>query len=422
MLYRGGTTLLSPFAHLFLNLRARRIKEDATRLGERLGQATSARPRGDLVWLHGASIGEGLALLPLIDALQARGIVALLTTGTRTSADVVGQRLPNGALHQYVPLDLPAAMHGFLDHWRPRLLILAESEVWPNMLISCSARNIPVVVVNGRLSASSHARWRRVSRLARPLFAAPAIVLAQTDEHAARFADLGARNVRVIGNLKYDRAPPSVDLGMLAQLRAMAGTRPIIVAVSTHAADEAVVLRTVVTLRAKHDDLLTVIVPRDVSRGTAIAAAGVEGGLAVALRSRGDTASSQVDLLVGDTFGEMGLWLRLASVAIIGKSFGPGGGQTPIEAAQCGAAIVHGPSVEAFADVFVALRHAGGALPVADSAALAVALDDLLSDPVRRRAMARAAAVTADAMRGATARTLHALQPYLPNAQQGVAA
>ena len=416
-LYRGGTTLLSPLARIFLKARARHNKEDATRLDERLGRAQCARPHGDLIWLHGASIGEGLALLPLIGALQARGTISLLTTGTRASAEVLGNRLPNGALHQFVPLDLPDAIGAFLDHWRPRMLVLAESELWPNMLMSCHARRIPVVIVNGRLSSASHARWRRVPSLARALFGAPAFVLAQSDEHAARFSELGARDVRVIGNLKHDRAPPPVDLGTLAQFRALVGTRPVVVAVSTHAADEPIILHAIAQIRAKHRDLLTVIVPRDASRGMAVAAAAHETGLAVALRSRGDTASPQIDALLGDTFGEMGLWLRLASVAMIGKTFGGGGGQTPIEAAQCGAAIVHGPSVAAFADVFAALGRAGGALCVPDGDALAAAVDALLSNPAHRRAMARAASATVDELRGATARTVQALEPFLANAQ-----
>ena len=411
-LYRGGTLLLAPLARSFLELRVQRGKEDRARLGERLGYPTLPRPAGDLVWLHGASIGEGLALLPLIAALRHRGFVPLLTTGTGSSAAMLDGRLPDGALHQRAPLDLPAALKTFLDHWRPAMLVLAESELWPNILRACEMRTIPVVVVNGRLSLRSHARWRRAPGSARALFGAPRLVLAQTDEHAARFSDLGARDVRVAGNLKHDRAPPPADPEELARLRAEVDTRPVLVAASTHPADEPIVLRTVGHILKKHRDLLTVIVPRDVARGATVAAMARDVDFVAALRSEGGAITAQTDVLVADTFGEMGLWLRLASVAFIGKTF-DGGGQTPIEAAQCGAAIVHGPSVDAFADVFAALDRDGGAICVRDGDALAEAIIALLADPTRRRSLARAAAVTVEGMRGATARTLDALTPLL---------
>ncbi len=412
-LYRGGTVLLSPFALAFLVMRARAGKEDRAGFGERLGQPTIARPRGKLVWLHGASIGEGLALLPLIAALRQRGFAVLLTTGTRSSAQVLDGRLPDGALHQLAPLDFPNAVARFLGHWQPDMLVLAESELWPNILLGCKTREIPVVVVNGRLSEKSHTRWRRAPEAARQLFATPECVLAQTDTDAARFADLGARDVRVAGNLKHDRAPPPVDAEELARWRAALGTRPVLAAASTHATDEPVILRAIERLRETHRDLLTVIVPRDISRAPAIAAEMQKAGHVCAMRSHSDAITAQTDMLVADTVGEMGLWLRLASIAIIGKTFDVGGGQTPIEAAQCGAAIVYGPSVDAFADVFAALDVSGGALCVHESSALADAVDRLLSNPAHRRKMARAATTTVDNLRGATVRTLDVLLPLL---------
>ena len=415
-LYWGATALLSPFARLFLEARARRGKEDLSRIGERVGRTQMRRPPGPLVWLHGASIGEGLALLPLIAHLHARGFVVLLSTGTWSSAKVLGSRLPPGVLHQFAPLDLPGAVRTFLDHWRPLALLLAESELWPNMIRGCAARAIPVALVNGRMSERSFARWRRAPRMARAIFDMLALCAAQSEDHARRFAGLGARNLIVVGNLKYDGAPPPSDALTLARLRALVGSRPVLVAASTHDGEEAIVLAAHSALVRRYPDLLTILAPRDVSRGPEIAALVAAAGMTCSVRSRdvtqGAAPGSDAQVYVADTVGEMGLWLRLASVAVIGKTFSAGGGQTPVEAVRCGAVVLHGPSVYQFAEAFAALDRAGGALEVSE-ATLSETIAMLLGDPAMSRAMTRAASKTLDALAGATTRTLAALEPLL---------
>lgn len=413
--YRGATALLSPFARLFLEARARRGKEDLSRLGERLGRTRMRRPPGQLVWLHGASIGEGLALLPLIAHLRARGFVVLLSTGTWSSAKVLAARLPPGVLHQFAPLDLPGAVRAFLDHWRPFALLLAESELWPNMIRHCAARAIPVALVNGRMSERSFARWRRAPRMARAIFDMLALCAAQSETYARRFAGLGARNLIVVGNLKYDGAPPPVDSLALARLRASVGPRPVLVAASTHEGEEEIVLAAHRALSRRHPDLLTILAPRDVSRASDIAALASDAGMTCSVRSREAAIAPEMQVYVADTFGEMGLWLRLASVAVVGKTFGTGGGQTPAEAVRCGAVVLHGPSVYQFAEAFAALDNTGGALQVSE-ASLSETIATLLGDPARCRAMTSAASKTLDALAGATARTLSALEPILSRA------
>lgn len=417
--YRFGTALLSPFARRFLEARARRGKEDPARLGERMGRTRAIRPPGPLLWLHGASIGESLALLPLIAHLRRRGFVILLSTGTQGSAQVLASRLPPGVLHQFAPLDLPVAVRAFLDHWRPLALVLAESELWPNTIAACAARAIPVALVNARLSKRSFARWSRAPRMARALLGTLALCAAQSEDHARRFAGLGARNLIVAGNLKYDGAPPPGDALELARLRAAIGPRPVLLAASTHDGEEEIVLAAHMAAAARHPDLLTIVAPRDISRGGDIVAVVSASGLTVAVRSRGDEIAPRVQVFVADTFGEMGLWLRLASVAVIGKTFGKtfgsGGGQTPAEAVRCGAVVLHGPSVHNFAEIFAALDEAGGAILV-DAQSLGPMIATLLDDPAGARALARAASKTLDALAGATARTLAALEPVLARA------
>lgn len=424
-LYRGGTTLLSPFAGLFLAARVRRGKEDPVRLEERTGRSRVARPPGDLIWLHGASIGESLALLPLIARLRERDFAILVTTGTQSSAQVLAARLPPGVLHQFVPLDLPGAMRAFLDHWRPAALVLAESELWPNMIHACFARGVPVSLVNARLSERSFARWRRAPSMARAMLDRIALCAAQSEDDARRFAGLGAHNLIVTGNLKHDGAPPPFDSLELARLRAAVGPRPVLVSASTHDGEDEIVVAAHKAVSQHYPDLLTIVAPRDISRSGAVAAIATDAGLNVAIRSRGGAIAPDAQVFVADTFGEMGLWLRLASVVVIGKTFGRasgvGGGQTPAEAVRCGAVVLHGSSVYNFADVFAALDRAGGALEVSETT-LAETIAMLLREPETRRAMARAASKTLDALAGGTGRTFAALEPVLARVPRGSSA
>ena len=216
MLYRAAGGVFTPIAPRFLRWRATRGKEDASRLTERLGVARLPRPDGPLVWLHGASIGEGLALLPLIESIARSGAHALVTTGTLSSARVVAGRLPPGAIHQFVPLDCPAFARRFLDHWRPDAAIFAESEIWPNLILETQRRGAPLFLANARMSDRSVERWRRAPRTAAALLRAFDRIFAQGAADARRFESLGALHVAVAGNLKYDVAPPPAAPQMLA--------------------------------------------------------------------------------------------------------------------------------------------------------------------------------------------------------------
>lgn len=382
-------------------------------MGERLGRAGAARPPGPLVWLHGASIGEALALTPLFAPLAERATL-LLTTGTVTGAAVVAPRLASGALHQFAPLDLPGAVSRFLDHWRPDALLLAESELWPNTIGACHKRGVPVCVVNARLSERSFRRWRWAARSARDLFGRLALCLAQSPDHAARFAALGAPCTAVTGNLKWDAPAPWADGDAFARLRAALGSRPVLLGVSTHPGEEAMLLDAHCALRARWPTLLTILAPRDIGRGGRIARLAAERGLDAGLRSAQTAIGPTCDVLVADSVGEMGLWLGVATIAVVGKTFGRGGGQNPLEAAKSRVPLVHGPSTFQFEDVFASLGEAGGAIALSDPASLSAVLEELLADPARRVAIARRAARAVDALGGAAARTLAALAPLLP--------
>lgn len=413
-LYRAATTLFGPAATPYLRRRTVRGKEDAARLPERRGLSGRARPAGRLVWLHGASVGEGLALLPLVERLVGRGLKVLVTTGTVSSARILGERLPAGALHQFVPLDVPSMVRRFLDHWRPELAILAESELWPNLMIETTRRSIPLVLVNARLSRRSFERWRRLPRFIGPLLGLVDLCLAQSAADAERFLALGMPRVEVAGNLKFDASPPPADLASLERLGEAVGHRPLWLAASTHPDEEALLLDVHARLAAGRPDLLTVIAPRHVDRGAAIAAAAAAHGIVAGRRSLADAVTAGTGLYVADTMGELGLLYRLAPVVFMGKSLaGEGGGQNPLEPAKLGCCILHGPAVANFAEIYALLGARGGAQVVADGAALTAAVAHLLDDPEALDLGASAAAAAIEAGAGATDRIMAALDRLL---------
>lgn len=412
-IYRAAAAALAPFSRLALWRRAQRGKEDPARLGERRGQPGRPRPEGRLAWLHGASVGEGLALLPLVARLIDKGFSVLVTTGTVTSSRILAQRLPAGAFHQFAPLDAPAFVARFLDHWRPDLFILAESEIWPNMIAAAHARGAPIIMVNARLSPRSFARWRRLPGLIAALLGKIDLCLAQSRDDAARLLALGAPRVDAIGNLKYDVDAPPADPENLQALTQAVGARPVWIAASTHPGEETILFDVHRRLEARFPGLLTVIAPRHPDRGPALAAEAAGAGLKASLRSRGEPIADETQIYIGDTIGELGLFYRLSSVIFMGKSLAGGGGQNPIEPAKLGSAILHGPSIGNFIDVFGALDSQGGALVVQNGEDLARQLEALLSDPALLRHVAENSRRIVGELGGATDRIMFALEPYI---------
>ncbi len=396
-LYRGLTTLGAPVISLYLDRRKRRGKEDSLRFAERLGRAGRPRPPGPLVWIHAASVGESLSMLPLVERLCARKLAVLLTTGTVTSARLMAERLPPGALHQYVPVDRMAYVRGFLDHWRPDLALWAESEFWPNMLAESHRRGIPLVLVQGRISAKSFAGWKKVPGFIRKLLSCFDLCLAQTEDDAHRLKALGSRDTRCLGNLKYAATPLPADETELDRLKTAMAGRPVWLAASTHPGEEAIIAEVHHTLAPCFPGLLTLIVPRHPQRGPDIAREMLALGLSAGLRSSGELPHAGTQVHVADTMGELGLFYRLADIVFMGKSLTVGGGQNPFEPARIGAAVLFGPAMDNFPDMAPRMVAAGAAIQVADGDGLAEALGWLLADPARTARMKQAAARWAEA-------------------------
>jgi 3-deoxy-D-manno-octulosonic-acid transferase len=401
----------SPFAPLLLRERASRGKEDHARLGERLGMASLARPDGKLVWVHGASVGESVSALPLIEKLLARRWPVLVTSGTVTSAQIMQARLPLGAIHQYVPLDTPRATARFLDHWQPRLGLFVESDLWPNLILTAAERGVRLALVNARISARSALGWRRARATAAALLERFALVLAQDEDVAARFRELGARDVRMVGSLKADAPPLAADEAALAGLRAPIGARPVLLAAQTHPGEDETVLPAHDMLRARHPDLLTILVPRHPERGADIAM--LCGERAAVRRSLGGTIAGDTAVYIADTLGELGLFYRLASFCFLGGTLVPMGGHNPLEPAVLRRAVLAGPHRANSARAFQAILEAQGFGGVASSADIACEAARLLGDPEAARAAGEAAARGAASQSGAVARTLEALDSLL---------
>lgn len=414
--YRTSMSLLRPLAPLVLKIRERGGKEDPRRRSERLGIATVARPSGVLCWVHAASVGETNAVLPVIEALgSARpDLHFLLTTGTVTSAGLAERRLGPNAVHQYVPLDAPEYAARFLDHWQPDLAVFTESEIWPSLILETSARNIPIALVNARLSHRSRRRWQRNKAMAVPLFSRFSIVLAQNDRMALGFSAVGARNVVSVGNLKIDAPPPPVDLNELERLKGALGGRPVFAAASTHEGEEETVAVAHRALTRHFEGLCTIIAPRHPERGTALAEALKNLGFNVSQRSLGALPTPRTEIYIADTIGELGTLYALAPVAFIGGSLVDRGGQNPIEAVRHGAAVLTGPHWHNFRDAYRTLLRHEGAIEVKSSTDIAAAVSRLFDSPAELQRMRSGATQALDTLSGALDLTVQALLRYLP--------
>ncbi|MCX7889317.1 MAG: 3-deoxy-D-manno-octulosonic acid transferase [Rhodobacteraceae bacterium] len=390
-LYLAACALAWPLAGPLARVRRRLGREDAARWGERLGRTQLARPPGRLVWIHAASVGESLSVLPVVARLAAAGTEVLVTTNTVTSASLMQARLPPGARHQFLPYDFGPGLPRFLRRWRPDAAVLVEADLWPRLILLAHRRGVPLLLANARMSARSFARWSARPATARALLGRFARVLAPDEAMAGRLAALGvpAGRILVSGPLKAGGGPLPFDAAERDRLAAAFGGRPRWLAASTHAGEEAVAAAAHRLAAADVPGLLLVLAPRHPARGDEVAGLLRAAGLRVARRSAGEDPGD-ADVYLADTLGEMGLWFGLCPVAFMGGSLIPAGGHNPHEPAAQGAAILAGPEVGNFAAAYGALAAAGGAATVRDAATLAAAVV-ALQDPARRAAMVAAA-------------------------------
>ena len=410
-LYAAATGLAEPLAPALLARRANRGKEDPTRVRERLGHASVARPPGPLVWLHGVSVGESLSLLPLAQALNTPGRTLLVTSGTRTSAELLATRLPAGVIHQYAPVDGPAAVRRFLEHWRPDAGVLVESELWPNLILGAKAMGVKLALVSARMTQASADGWARAPGAARALLTAFDLILPQEAQTRARLENLGARTGPTL-NLKMVGDPLPYDPAELTRLKAAIGERKVVLAASTHPGEEEIIAG---AFQATGLDALLIVAPRHPERGATVAALLTAQGFKTARRGAGEPLDAGTQAYVADTLGEMGLLFRAADVAVMGGSFVPDiGGHNPLEPARLGVPIVTGPHIFNAAAIYAQMFIEVAAIETPDAAILTRDLRGLLTQPLIARRIGEAALTYAERQGAALDEALALLKPLLP--------
>lgn len=397
--YRIFSTLAYPLLMGWLKWRQTQGKEHKTRLAERFGYASVPRPHAKLIWMHAASVGESNSLIPLMEALAVGypELIILLTTGTTSSAITITSRLPENAIHQFVPIDSPLAVQRFLKHWQPDGAIWVESDLWPNLILAAKKRRIPMFLVNARMSERSAARWQNARAFFQELMSAFHALYAGSADDARIFRQLGVSAIDYKGNLKYDapRLPADPTAGALLQNALQ--ERPIWLAASTHAGEEMMVGEAHRHLKRLFPELLTLLVPRHATRGDEVHALLLQQELNVARRSKNERIKPDTDIYLGDTMGELGIFYRLSPVAFIGGSLIPHGGHNPIEPAQLGCAVICGPYMDSFRGICREMKDEGALIQVVSVPELISTIEELLRNKEARMRMAeRAAAAIAE--------------------------
>ncbi|MBP5216193.1 MAG: 3-deoxy-D-manno-octulosonic acid transferase [Alphaproteobacteria bacterium] len=383
-IYNNLVRILYPIAiRRYIQKRKKIGKEDIKRFNERVGKPIKPRPEGRLVWLHGASVGESISMLPLINKLLEiyPDIHVMVTTGTTTSAEVMAKRLPERAFHQYLPIDNPLFTNRFVRYWQPTITLWFESEFWPAILSSIKRRNIPLILINGRISNKSFKRWQQFDYIIKELLGCFTACLGQSEEDAYRLRILGAKDAMCLGNIKYAGLPMPVDQEKKAEIQKQIKGRPIWLVSSTHHDEEYKIGRFLKELEAKHPKLLTIIVPRHPNRGPEICEKlQKEYNLNVALRSENQPITPETEVYLADTIGEMGMWYELSPIVFVGGSLIPHGGQNFMEPSRYRAAVIVGPHMHNFTDAMNRAKHADAIMQVNDVLELIDLTDQLLGN------------------------------------------
>lgn len=397
-LYTLTLRAAAPFLLLKLWWRGRREPGYRRRIGERFGHYKEQSPEQPVLWMHAVSVGEARASAALVRALLAAnpGSEMLVTCTTAAGREILKELHGESVRIAWLPYDFPGAVCRFLEHFRPRLGVLIETEIWPNLLAACADFGVPVLLANARMSEKSARGYGRWSGLARPALASLQAVCAQSEEHATRLRALGAKRVEVAGNLKFDSAPDEAKRAEGGAWRERLG-RPVLLLASTREGEEKLLLEAMPAWDGKS---LVLLVPRHRRRFDEVAS------LSQSRRSRGEAPKPEDRVHLGDTMGEMDFYYAAADVAVIGGSFVPRGGQNLIEACAAGVPVVLGPSMFNFAEATRLALEAGAAIQATDAAAAMREASGLLGNSAKRTAMGSAGLHLCEAHRGATQKHL----------------
>lgn len=382
-IYNALITVLYPLVIKgYINKRKQIGKEDVARFNERIGRPKLPRPEGKLFWLHGASVGESVSMLPLINKILETypDSHVMVTTGTVTSADVMQKRLPERAFHQFIPIDNPIFTTRFVKYWHPDVALWFESEFWPAVLTSIKRKNIPLILINGRISNKTFKRWQQFDFVCKEILSCFTMCLGQSEEDAYRLRVLGAKETTCLGNLKYAGLPLPIDEKNKKEILKQIGDRKLWLASSTHDDEEIRLAKVHKRLKEKYTDLLTIIVPRHPNRGQEVADEIKKLELSSALRSKGEKITPSTDIYIADTIGEVGLWYDIAKIVFIGGSLIPHGGQNFIEPSRVRDAVIVGPHMHNFTDAMSRAKKADAVMQISDTLELQELLEQLFDN------------------------------------------
>lgn len=382
-LYTAVTVFAWPLAKLIMRYRVRAGKEDERRVGERFGKASVPRPIGPVIWVHAASVGETMSILPLVTRFLGsfRLATVLITTGTVSSAKILEAKLSHRLIHQFAPIDRPSQIKSFLDYWDPDVAIWVESELWPNLVNAAQRRGVMTILVQGRMSERSFRRWCRLRSLVRPLLEGFKQVLVQTPKDADHYRALGAVDPIVTGTLKYSAPPLVVDDVKLNQIVSAVADRPCWIAASVHPGEFDILRKAHILVRKQFPDLLTIVVPRHPSAGASIQHTFRNDKISCAVRSRQDDITKSTEVYIGDSLGELSIFYSLSPIAFIGGSLIPHGGQNLLEAIQLGCATIVGPHMFNFAEIISDLESREALVSVCSAEELARGIGRLIEFP-----------------------------------------
>ena len=401
-LYLALWWILTPVVLGFMALRWRKGKEHPTRYPERFGVASHPRPDGKVIWMHGASVGEVLSLLPLITTIKTHhpDVSVLVTSGTVTSAALVEKRLGSTVIHQFLPLDHPLFYHRFLNHWRPDAVYWTESDLWLGLLGAVKNHALPAFLINARMSETSYNHWRKVPAFIYRILSTFSVIIACDPIYQGRFETLSGQRVLLTPDLKYDTPPPPFSEDQRQALQSILGTSPLWMAASTHDPEEAMILTVHQRLRQDIPTLRLILAPRHPHRREDIKALAERQGLSLAMRSHNDEFMGK-DVYLIDTMGEMDLFYSLCPLVFVGGSLIPHGGQNVFEPARHGCAVLHGPHMDNFPRMCSDLGD--GLVAVSDQQDLYARLRNLLLNPKHLAQQQEKARRNAAHLRGAAA-------------------
>ena len=417
-LYSAALYLVLPFLLLRLLWRSRRTPAYRRRLRERFGWIDTTTISKPVIWVHAVSLGEVRAAVPLVEALRLSHpeYSLVVTTTTPTGSEQARALFGDRVFHSYMPWDIPGPVARFLRRVRPHLLVLMETELWPNTIHYCRRAGCRLVLANARLSERSAAGYARFSPLTRTMLLSLDAVACQSPEDGRRFLALGTPldRLAVTGSLKFEISYAAPQREEAARLRSLfrADTRPILLAASTHPGEEALVLDAFGELRSRYQSCRLLLVPRHPERAAAVAKLCRARGLSVLRRSAGGVPDPAADVVIGDTVGELALLQATASIVLVGGSLVPHGGHNPLEAAAWGVPTVCGPHMDNFAAVTRQLVAAGAMIQLMPQQ-LTSCLSDLLGDAERRDSMGAAAEHLVEENRGALGQLLGLIDDQL---------